>query len=161
MSKLIDGPEPYSYTKLTDPSRELRLVTLHPASSIEDPIFVSISHVAFDPLGQSSRSDSDPSSPPVRLPIRSVRESLPQGWLASETSEGRRLFWKNPHDTSYVHPDELYRSSLYQDADDWTPPIEPYEPKYEALSYVWGPVASGSDETIFVEASVFGVGKSR
>lgn len=64
-----------------------------------------------------------------------LRKTLPDGWSAEYTVEGRLMFWKRDGSlSSWTHPDPEY-SHLKSDA---TSPPEDGLPDFEALSYCWG-----------------------
>ncbi|RYP64142.1 hypothetical protein DL769_006769 [Monosporascus sp. CRB-8-3] len=91
---------------------------------------------------------------PKRLLLKEIEESLPEGWSAHETLEGRLIFWDRwDGQTFWTHPD----SSLPRDTYD--PVIEECDGaqvQYEALSYTWG--SSTSRRNVVVEERLEEVG---
>lgn len=81
-----------------------------------------------------------PPSPAVEdhhMSLLELRKTLPYNWFARETLDGRYIFEQDiTGKTSWKHPDLSIRSHHYFG---YPPdPRESYEPKFEALSYVWG-----------------------
>ncbi|KAK8061147.1 hypothetical protein PG997_015368 [Apiospora hydei] len=66
-----------------------------------------------------------------------VQRSLPKDWVATVTLEGRFLFEHEPSErTSWTHPDpNSYQQHLHEPVE---LPLPDFEPRYEALSYLWG-----------------------
>lgn len=145
MSSKAADLEPYTYHELAD--NHIRLATLLPGEHHDD-IKVSIHHTS---LSQAS------TPPEVRtiLSLEEVRATLPDGWEARETIEGRILFsdWNSERqawDVTWNHPVPGFDPLLYRTApepEDLVPATAPAS-KYEALSYTWGP--AGRDEPITI-----------
>jgi hypothetical protein len=118
---------PYTYSKLRDPAVDIRLLELLPGD-FHDKIRVRMSHV---PLLQPQESATS------RWSLSELKATLPNGWLAMETVEGRYIFQsEESDDTSWTHPDPQVNLASYDLVDD--PFRSPFEPKFEALSYTWG-----------------------
>ncbi|KAH7142747.1 heterokaryon incompatibility protein-domain-containing protein [Dactylonectria estremocensis] len=113
----------YQYSKLTDV--DVRLLTLLPGQP-ESGIKITIHHA---PLR------APPERPRQQRTSDDLQKSLPSGWRAEETVEGRFAFWNEDLNiTSWAHPDASIIPSLYSSpADDAS-----FSPQYEALSYTWG-----------------------
>lgn len=120
----------YTYTPLDTEKSEIRLIQLVPGKA-EDPIAFSITHASL------IRPDEPPKD--SRLPLEELQKTLPDGWFAKETLDGRYFFMCIGHTNtpnSWNHPDPLFDRSLYE-----VPKLvsrESYKPEYEALSYTWG-----------------------
>jgi hypothetical protein len=135
---------PYQYAKLDIEADEIRLLTLLPGESV-DALEVSISHVSL-PVPEDSND--------TRMPIKELQKTLPPGWSVHETLDGRYIFeeerttetiWHTTY-TTWIHPDPHFLLDAYYGyASDRRPN---YEPKFEALSYVWGSI--DNTETLFV-----------
>ncbi|KAI3320241.1 HET-domain-containing protein [Xylariaceae sp. AK1471] len=116
----------YKYTPLED-STSIRLVTILPGK-FDDAMRVEIKH---ESLVTPSKVES------TRLSLKEIRETLPKGWDAEETVEGRVIFWNwETISTTWIHPDLNIDRALY----DPIPNTEANSsvPAYEALSYAWG-----------------------
>lgn len=119
------------------------MATIFPGS-FDDPIRLSFRHVHLPipeqdliPLAVGSES------------LESLRETLPAGWKAEHTLEGRLLFWKEDgSESSWTHPDPTY--SFDPARFSAQVPLDPSLPPYEALSYCWG--ERYPEETIFIES---------
>lgn len=113
----------YQYSKLADV--DVRLLTLLPGQP-ESGIKIAIHHA---PLRVP------PERPRQQRPLDELRKTLPSGWEAEETVEGRLIFWNEELNiTSWAHPDaSIIPSLLDSPANDAT-----FFPQYEALSYTWG-----------------------
>ncbi|RYP36002.1 hypothetical protein DL767_003569 [Monosporascus sp. MG133] len=151
-----DGPDPdsdeeedgeddikkeMSWYKPLDPStNDIRLVTILPGE-FDDPIKIEISHAELVPPAHDDK--------PKRLSLKEIRETLPKGWKARETLEGRVIFSESVSSSiTWIHPDPTFSREAYD-------PVaqEDDQPKlrYEALSYTWG--SSQSPETVEVKRS--------
>lgn len=128
----------YVYAELQSKD-EIRLVTILPAK-FEDEITLRIEHTAL-PL-------PDP-VPSTRMTVKEIQETLPPDWCVEEINDNRFLFrydgWTRHryYRTSWTHPDPTFDPQLY------LPPArdggDDYEPRYEALSYVWGSKRGGRE----------------
>jgi len=131
----------YQYSALKNPDQNIRILTLLPGESY-DALQIKIEEV-------------EPTlcvPPPLpRLSLQELAKTLTTGgeydhdYQVYATREGRYIFrsWIKNSDnpdggiwsTSWRHPDENVPKGLYEGI-----PEDPYwEPKYEALSYCWGP----------------------
>lgn len=113
----------YRYAPLATDS-EIRLLTILPGV-FETPISVDIKHAQLVPPDEEGRS--------LHPPLKEIRETLPAGWSAFETLEGRILFGGSDG-PRWTHPDPSY------DEYDFSHFEGPRTSalKYEALSYTWG-----------------------
>ncbi|KAF2746568.1 HET-domain-containing protein [Sporormia fimetaria CBS 119925] len=118
--------EPYIYQPLENPDQDIRLLELIPGD-FDAPLEIRIVHA---PL-----IAKPPPTPPGRLPLGSIQRTVPSGYLAYETLEGRVFFYdEKSHETSWNHPDDAVMPASYC-------PMEPRSTAtvyFEALSYVWG-----------------------
>ncbi|KAF2826971.1 HET-domain-containing protein [Ophiobolus disseminans] len=119
---------PYQYKPLNLDTGEIRLVELLPGA-FDDEIRISIVTRPFTPL---------PARPPFDDRLEKVRKTLPQGWGAYKTREGRIIYDDGPT-TTYSHPDTHYGGPSY---DDDRHALEEVELIFEALSYTWGSEAN-------------------
>jgi len=120
----------YTYAPWDADCGEIRLVELHPGA-FDDPITISL---------QTKSLIVPPPRPLQKQSLEQIRASLPEGWEASETLDGRIVFGNRMQQrTTWTHPDPRYCGAAYK-ADEQA--LEMVEPAYEALSYTWG-----SDET--------------
>ena len=131
----------YQYLKLRADTREIRLVTVL-SGSFNDPVRVRILHV---PLPEPQRH------PSTRMTRDELQSTVPQGWNVRQTIEGCYAFTRGsatnpPYETSWVHPVPDFNASFYEGYLD--KPDPDFQPKYETLSYVWGP--TGNSEKLFV-----------
>ncbi|EWZ42976.1 hypothetical protein FOZG_07732 [Fusarium oxysporum Fo47] len=136
-----DRDQPYKYQALKSPLH-IRLIHLLPGKPDED-IRLRISHELL-------RQPEQPRS--LRLSRKQLQRTLPPGWDVVETIEGRFIFMNEPDDASseeneeneesdegsgivhtWKHPDPTIDPELYE-----LPPVNPAQPVFEALSYVWG-----------------------
>ncbi|KAI0839984.1 HET-domain-containing protein [Hypoxylon sp. FL0890] len=130
----------YKYTPLESPSRDIRLVTILPGK-FKDRIRIKITHARLDPPVQDDE--------PKRLSLKEIRGTIPYGWRAFETFEGRVIFWNNEEEyTTWSHPDPNFPRDKYDPVDRQG---EQSRVDYEALSYTWG--TSESPGTAVVESS--------
>ncbi len=118
----------FQYPPFADAKREIRLLSLLPGRA-DDPVKVVVWHTELEP--PTDEVDGG------RATVAEVRGSLPPGYEVAETQEGRFLFFcELTGKTSWQHPGPLTDQSRLQKAPQLPPPG--FEPKYEALSYVWG-----------------------
>lgn len=121
------GSIPYTYQPLDIGRKEIRLFILLPGA-YDDPIRGMIRHTPLPTMEYL---------PDKRLSLKDLENSLIPPWMVFETAEHRYLFEDVDKDeTFWVHPDPHFDQSLY--AGYGKDPDPKYEPKYEALSYVWG-----------------------
>lgn len=123
----------YHYAPLATDS-EIRLVTILPGV-FENQISIDIKHAQLIPPDEDGLS--------LRPPLKGIRETLPVGWYAFETLEGRIVFC-GPDGPRWTHPDPNY------DEYDFSHFEGPRTSalRYEALSYTWG------DPELYEEISV-------
>jgi hypothetical protein len=138
---------PYKYSNLNTETNEIRLLMLLPGA-FGDPLQAQITHAALSvPAERKSK----------RISIEELQKFLPPSWVARETVEGRYLFEVQGTDkSSWMHPDPDFDYSLYEGFAN-EPDLE-FEPKYEALSHVWG-ASTDNQETLFLESSASATGK--
>lgn len=131
----------YKHAPLDNPSTDIRLVTILPGK-FSDPISVEIRHTSLPHYHEP---------PTNRTTLSQLRKTLPGGWQAFETPEGRFVFCNRDsrwHRSSWIHP-KFECNSL-------VPRLEATEcpdtsvPYYEALSYCWG--SKQNAEIVFVES---------
>jgi hypothetical protein len=116
----------YRYTPLDINTREIRLLELHPGS-FDDPVSISIITTPF--------AVPEP-APPDDGRLERMQGSLPPGWNAFESLEGRIFFREQAtQSTTWDHPDPQYDRRNYEYGDS---SIKTLQLKYEALSYTWG-----------------------
>ncbi|KAK5687061.1 hypothetical protein LTS10_001198 [Elasticomyces elasticus] len=125
--------EHYRYAPLPGEENEIRVVELLPGA-LDADISILIHHVILEELEKPTAAKVSTMS------VEQVRKSLPHGWTAEETYEGRFLFERqrhygpeDPFETTWTHPEagiELYSDKYLAE------PLA--RPSYEALSYVWG-----------------------
>ncbi|KAH7142718.1 heterokaryon incompatibility protein-domain-containing protein [Dactylonectria estremocensis] len=132
------------YESLDLEKGEIRLATLLPGS-LHDPIRLSFRH-AHLPI-----PEQDLISPTVDSEsLESLRETLPRGWRAEYTLEGKLLFWKEDgSQSSWTHPDPTHPFEPARFSAQV--PLDTSLPTYEALSYCWG--ERYPEETIFIESN--------
>ncbi|KAK3688863.1 heterokaryon incompatibility protein-domain-containing protein [Podospora appendiculata] len=132
--------QPYTYSKLADPHRDIRLLTILAALYVEDPLIVTIHHAPLpDPVAQPSR----------RLSIPQIRNTLPAGGSVHEILNGWYLsVLPSASCTSWTYPDPSIDRTLYD-----LPPnaSASYPLSYEALSYTWGSPAA--TDCVFIETA--------
>ncbi|KAI1380165.1 HET-domain-containing protein [Hypoxylon crocopeplum] len=129
----------YKYTPLDPSSNDIRLVTILPGR-FDDPIRIKITHHPLVSPVHDGKAK--------RLPLKEIRKTLPTGWWAYETLEGRVLFANDDEDyTSWSHPDPDFPRDAYDAADR---EVGKSELDYEALSYTWGSPEDG--RTIIVQS---------
>lgn len=117
----------YTYSPLEKETQEIRLIKLLPGISNE-PLHINLTATPLLlPQPKTLR----------RLSLVALRSTLPDGWEAHETLEGRYVFHCSQSDeVTWDHPDPDFDAELYdteREIDDQKP-----SPCYEALSYVWG-----------------------
>jgi hypothetical protein len=118
----------YTYAKLRTEAEEIRLVRLLPGKPDEEIAF----NIFHSPLIPRERKIST-----TRLSLKEIQKTLPKGWAVFETLEGRYLFSSDEGPNSWVHPDDTYDRASYDLPE--VSEVDSYEPKYESLSYTWGP----------------------
>ncbi|KAJ8131818.1 hypothetical protein O1611_g1808 [Lasiodiplodia mahajangana] len=126
----------YEYSPLTDET-SIRLVTILPGK-LGDPLQTTIEHKSLVPPDEVEST---------RLSIEEIRRTLPQGWAARETIEGRIIFKdRETRSTTWIHPVPDIDRALYDPIPDGKANLS--VPVYEALSYAWG--SPKKDETVQV-----------
>ena len=130
--------KPYVFNTLKSTLEEIRLLDLLPGK-FDDSIHIRI----------YQRSLTKPPQPHVhKLTLDELRSTLPPGWDAYENVDSRYIFCnKSTQETSWAHPNVDFDCSEYENT--YELPPQNFEPKYEALSYVWGP--RSEEETVIVE----------
>lgn len=129
----------YVYSKLKDPHRDIRLVEVLPGS-FNDDIRLRIYHAALDaPVKQPNQQ---------HLTAEELSHTLPPGWRAFTTYEGRYLFCCTQEDndtTTWEHPDPKFAHLTHA-----TPPqgTDQQTLEFEALSYVWGSAQTSEDALV-------------
>ncbi|MCJ1246985.1 hypothetical protein MMC30_004196 [Trapelia coarctata] len=137
---------PYKYSRLDPVTEEIRLISLLPGN-FDDPICMTIANTPFiipdvHPLQRMSKEELQTTVPPTN-------------WTVWETLEGRIIFIYEPEDeggseyTTWTHPNPDFDRNRYDPTEDVD--LTTVQPKYEALSYTWGPI--GNPETVYVETS--------
>lgn len=124
----------YIYTQLADSATEIRLVTLFPSPSYDDPILISIGH---HPLIEPTATPA-----PKKPTLEEVRETLRQDWAVHETFDDRFIFRRRETNfTSWTHPSDpcppCLSPGLHQMTSSQTTTEHITVPRYEALSYTW------------------------
>jgi len=141
----IDQLEPYQYSPLANPERDIRLLRLFPGR-FEDPIRISIFHASL-------ADEPKPRRPPTRLTRAEMKAKLPPDWDVWETIEGHYIFCERLSDMwvrkQWACPIEGMDPSMYSVSEDNIPC---FEPQYEALSYTWG--APGAGDNIIVQSEL-------
>lgn len=121
----------YTYTQLDVANEEIRLIKLLPGSSNDDLSF-SIYHAPLVP--------PKPRPETKRPSIEEVQQTLPEDWRIRETLNGRYLFTRtgtSGRPNSWTHPNENFNNGSI--ALPHRHQSSAFEPKFEALSYTWGP----------------------
>ncbi|KAI1280101.1 heterokaryon incompatibility protein-domain-containing protein [Xylaria sp. FL0933] len=118
----------YRYRYLDDPNKDIRIATIIPGR-YGDSIRLHIHHVVLEELSSTC-------SKPRRLAIDEIQKTLPDGWTAYETIEGRCLFVSD-NDVTWDHPTPNVEHSFYT-LDPVANQASPSGVSFEALSYVWG-----------------------
>ena len=124
----------YNYKRLNVRNEEIRLISLMPGKT-EDDICFSIFHAPITPPPAKSTSN--------RPTLEEIEQTLPGDWTVRETLEGRYLFIQrgtSGRPNSWMHPDPSFDSSSLDPPTQR--PLPDFEPKYEALSYTWGPTTN-------------------
>jgi hypothetical protein len=116
----------YQYAPLNASTGEIRLVELHPGA-FDDPISISIITTPFIvPAFEPHDEDR----------LGRIRKSLPAGWRAYETLEGRILFRnKETELTTWDHPNPHHDRRTYESE---SSTLGASQVNFEALSYNWG-----------------------
>ncbi|KAK3324560.1 heterokaryon incompatibility protein-domain-containing protein [Cercophora scortea] len=134
----------YTYNRLQDGSRDIRLITLVPGAD-HDPILVHITHTQIPDYDESASSSSSSSQT-----LKEIEANLPPGWAVYETWEGPLIYVNKELDTaSWRHPSSQCRDDPGATHPRTTVQDVPGTPVYEALSYTWG--SSHSKRAIFVQ----------
>ncbi|KAF1922013.1 heterokaryon incompatibility protein-domain-containing protein [Ampelomyces quisqualis] len=127
---------PYRYLPLDASKNEIRMVHLQPGS-YNEPIRVNIEHIPF----QLFRDGSSPTD--IEKGSRLELENLLESWSVFQTLEGRPIYfcsptdgtpytsWRSPNATSNKRKDDSFRDTA----------IVKKIPRFEAVSYTWGPSA--------------------
>jgi len=117
---------PYQYSPLDPDTEEIRLIELH-AGAFDDGIQVSMRVERLVVAAPVTPFDDR---------LEKMKGTLPQGWWAYETVQGRIIFLNEDNmRTSWTHPDPYYKGQPYE-AD--ATALDEVEPVFEALSYTWG-----------------------
>ncbi|KAK8070241.1 HET-domain-containing protein [Apiospora phragmitis] len=120
------------YIPLRHAEVDVRLASVLPGHD-SGPIRLILWHVPL--TGPPSMVTSSDAS--RQRTLFEVQTSLPKDWVAAVTLEGRLLFEHEPSEqTSWAHPDpSSYQQPLHEPLE---LPLPGFEPRYEALSYLWG-----------------------
>ncbi|KAE9368957.1 hypothetical protein N431DRAFT_382768 [Stipitochalara longipes BDJ] len=122
----------YEYKKLTEPTKDLRLVTLLPGEG-EEHIKLRITHASLERSARPYRSDQH---------LKHARTSLPSDWEAYEALERRILYVHKDAagttSTSWQHPDAKFTPIENVAKSTSKEEFSGQEVGYEALSYIWG-----------------------
>jgi hypothetical protein len=133
----------YTYSSLSNPSTEIRLLQLLPGTN-EDPILVQIDHARL--IDRESPTESSLSE---RL-LEGINKALPTGWKAHETWSHRIIYTNLELDLStWQHPAVRDFMSPPENASEPAPDRSADTPHYEALSYTWG--SPKSRKAIFIQ----------
>ncbi|TGO40538.1 hypothetical protein BHYA_0035g00120 [Botrytis hyacinthi] len=120
---------PYRYTELGRENDEIRILSLMPGAR-DDNISMRILHV---PLVIPQRETGETK----RLSLEQLQRTLPGDMYAMKTIDGRYIFkYRNGNPNTWDHPDPNLDRDLYDLPEHGSFPES--NPKYEALSYVWG-----------------------
>lgn len=135
----------YTYSSLSDPSTEIRLLKLLPGND-HDPILVQIDHAS---LVDRERPTEAPVS---QKSLEGINKSLPTGWIAYETWSHRIIYTNLELDIStWQHPSakdfKISQENGFKPAPDGSADT----PQFEALSYTWG--SPKSCKAIFIQDS--------
>lgn len=120
----------YEYSAL-EQADDIRLIKLLQGPS-DDEIHIEIHHSAL-------RVPIPHPPPPGFLTEEELRRALPKGWWVHETENNGAFIFDNGkrEEMSWTHPNCDIHRSQYCHREDY--PYPWFEPKYEALSYTWGP----------------------
>lgn len=152
---------PFQYRPLANPSEDIRLLSLlHGEGS--QPVRVLLRHTFFPPEDEEA-AKKDISA--RERTISEIEETLPPGWTAFETYEGRCLFLQEATGkTSWTHPDRNTAPPILLEPRRPPPALTGCTiPAYEALSYLWGETISqdtvsmaysGDDSPVWQQISV-------
>lgn len=122
----MDCPR-YVYTKLGAEASEIRFLSLLPGQ-VRETLRISIFHASL----VTATAPCDP-----RVSRKELAETLPPGWAAHQSIDGRFIFeHEASDDTSWVHPDRTVDRALYDGFALEDVPEAGSE--FEALSYTWG-----------------------
>ncbi|KAI9687976.1 MAG: hypothetical protein M1820_010374 [Bogoriella megaspora] len=127
--------EPFHYDPLDLDNQEIRLIKLLPGN-FSDAIRVVIAHIPLSIDDTITPSDD----------LNALQQTLPNGWQVRKTLEGRLIFSRG-RETTWTHPDPIQSAHLQATSALLEPEIS--QPKYEALSYWWGPPEA--QESIIIE----------
>ncbi|KAK7415746.1 hypothetical protein QQX98_005659 [Neonectria punicea] len=123
---------PYQYKPLQAATQEIRLVHLVPGD-FGDPVKIRIVHSPF-PLPPASQPKDH------NTQVDALRAVVPRPWSVEETERGDLILFNVVNGETHPIPLDLPPSEDAQE----------YQPRYEALSYVWGD--AGVSEYAQVEA---------
>ncbi|CAM1507511.1 Fc.00g071520.m01.CDS01 [Cosmosporella sp. VM-42] len=112
---------PYQYEPLRNVPQDIRLVHLLPGR-FDDPIRISIVHSPFPPMPTSRPKTNE-------FQTDSLRSLVTRPWTVEETDDGELVIFNIA--TGETVPITTTQSPLEL-------PQSEYQPRYEALSYVWG-----------------------
>ncbi len=127
---------PFEYLQLDDEQKEIRLLSLESGQEC-DPLVLQIWHASLR---------MPPTSRHPRLSVGELQKTLPKGWTVFETDGPRRRFLfehEETDKTTWTHPDLSFDPGSYTPLDELPPAL--FEPDYEALSYVWGPMQDAGE----------------
>lgn len=130
---------PYQYCDLDIQKHEFRLLHLLPGK-FDDRIKIQVWTTPL--IVPPARIDP-------RISLDELNKTLPKLWGAYKTVHGRYIFENGEtEETFWSHPDPSFDSSRLGTT--FEDPPDDYEPRYEALSYTWGPPES-CPELAFVQ----------
>ncbi|KAL9072262.1 MAG: hypothetical protein Q9157_005172 [Trypethelium eluteriae] len=134
----------YHHSPLPDPTSCVRLIDLLPGN-FNDEIQLLIFQV---PLKEYDIRQG------TVLSLDELKDTLPLGWVAKKTVEGRYLFKpKNTKRWQWAHPNPSFDEAQYvipEFRNSQSALLQPWL-EYEALSYTWG--SKADTEIVFVEES--------
>jgi hypothetical protein len=119
----------FQYVTLKQPEVDIRLISILPGA-LPAPLKLLIWHTPLvTPLCAAL--------PAQAQDLTQVQRSLPSGWIVAGTPEGNLLYEHEPTcQTSWTHSNpEWNNQHLYEPR---TLPPADFEPRFEALSYLWG-----------------------
>ncbi|KFY12305.1 hypothetical protein V492_03959 [Pseudogymnoascus sp. VKM F-4246] len=127
----------YAYSTLRNPDTDIRLLEIQPGEPGDD-IRIRITYSALQDEDQRK-----PTQQPTRATVQQLKATLPEGFNVAEVLDGRYVFINDEPDaenpTSWDHPDPTVDRKLYE-----RPVQADPDPRYEALSYTWGPKVNGA-----------------
>ncbi|KAF4996127.1 hypothetical protein FGRMN_4677 [Fusarium graminum] len=124
----LDHPTPYTYSQLSNPLEDVRLIDLHPGG-VDDDVKISIYQAPLRSSGRPRWQTVD---------LQSLRKTLPPDWWVYQDINGRIYFYyendKEEWKSQWSHPDKSFDLSPYEITRTFNPVT------FEALSYTWGDI---------------------